>query len=364
MMYCKLLLVILLLQITQTDAQGSTHRNFLQWKQQHGKTYADQTEQLYRFYVYSKNVQTIKQVNSQPDLTYKLAVNRFVDLTSEELNLIYLTAILPPHDDDQDSPKEVQTGNLRQDGDNGEDENPFIGASYPSNASCVFQYDFSIKNASLKMNFPLLIQDQGQCGSCYAFATMASIDGAAAIKYNISYVGSPQEIVDCSSSYGNLGCGGGSMSYVYNYAKITNVSTNASYPYKGISGSCKNASIARGPVRVSTYSTAYVSSTNLTGNCAAMLTKLKTTPMTVAVAVPVANNNQDFFFYSSGVFPLTSCPAGSINHAVYLIGFDTCNNWKIQNSWGKYWGESGFMRLAPGNTCNICRYGGYYPTLL
>ena len=63
--------------------------------------------------------------------------------------------------------------------------------------------------------------------------------------------------------------------------------------------------------------------------------------------------------YRSGVF--TNC-GKSINHAVLLVGI-VGGNWKIKNSWGTGWGESGFIRLgaAGSSTCGVCNYAGVVP---
>jgi hypothetical protein len=63
--------------------------------------------------------------------------------------------------------------------------------------------------------------------------------------------------------------------------------------------------------------------------------------------------------YRSGVF--SNC-AGSINHNVFAVGI-VGGNWKIKNSWGRGWGEYGFIRLAGGNTCGLCAYAGVSATI-
>ena len=62
----------------------------------------------------------------------------------------------------------------------------------------------------------------------------------------------------------------------------------------------------------------------------------------------------DFMSYSSGIYQYTS---GSYQggHAVVCVGWGTqsgVNYWIIQNSWGPYWGESGFFRIKMGE-CGI-----------
>jgi len=104
---------------------------------------------------------------------------------------------------------------------------------------------------------------------------------------------------------------------------------------------------------VATYNYAGTSY-NATLNCGAMLTQIKKSPMTVVL------DATDLKGYKSGVL---NSNRTSINHAVLLVGVDSCNNWIIQNSWGAGWGQAGFATLAAGNTANICYYGGLYTTM-
>uniref|UniRef100_A0A146M351 Zingipain-2 n=1 Tax=Lygus hesperus TaxID=30085 RepID=A0A146M351_LYGHE len=78
-------------------------------------------------------------------------------------------------------------------------------------------------------------RNQGSCGSCYAFATMGSIEsrwGISKGKDQLKYL-SPQMIIDCDNS--NYGCSGGFMPLVYRFL-ITRrggmACTDESYPYR------------------------------------------------------------------------------------------------------------------------------------
>ena len=50
---------------------------------------------------------------------------------------------------------------------------------------------------------------------------------------------------------------------------------------------------------------------------------------------------------------MTTC-GKSVDHCVQATGVDISSYWKVRNSWGTSWGESGYIRLKYGaNTCAI-----------
>lgn len=75
----------------------------------------------------------------------------------------------------------------------------------------------------------------------------------------------------------------------------------------------------------------------------------------IAVSVDATNWSP----YRSGEF--NNC-AASINHNVLAVGI-VGGRWKIKNSWGTGWGESGYIRLSSGNTCGLCAYAGVSATI-
>lgn len=186
-------------------------------------------------------------------------------------------------------------------------------------------------------------KDQGSCGSCYAFSAVGAIESANLIQNGLNVSLSEQQIIDCSGMEGNQGCNGGwpsnSFVYVINY----NITTEDLYPYNEAVGKCQGNG---GKFRISSYKSP--------SGCSGLIKELTKRPLTVEL------DATNWYLYSDGVF--NSCSSTvTINHAVLLAGVDSNSNWWIKNSWGSYWGQNGYILMAAGNTCGICKYPGYSP---
>lgn len=188
------------------------------------------------------------------------------------------------------------------------------------------------------------VQNQGSCGSCWAFSATATFEARHYIQKGTEYKLSEQEAVDCSSS--QYGCNGGWYEAVWTFVKTNKFCSEESYPYKAVKGSC-HANTCDGKATDKGYT--FVAKTET-----AMMDALKSGPISIAVDASTWSS------YRGGV--MTSCSNG-MNHAVVLVGYSANDNaWKVRNSWSSSWGEKGYIRLAYGkNTCNLT-YKPAYPT--
>jgi len=180
------------------------------------------------------------------------------------------------------------------------------------------------------------IKSQGGCGSCWAFGTHGAFESSWEIINNETIDTSEQDTLDCS---GEGSCDGGWWAFGDLVDKGT--STEASYSYKGVKGKC-NTSVSR-PYRAEMWG--YVGAGSSRGDVAKLKEALcRFGPLAVTVKATDA-----FQAYTGGVFD--EFASGDINHAVTLVGWDdNKQSWLIKNSWGTWWGESGYMWIAYG--CN------------
>nr|CAH7736089.1 unnamed protein product [Callosobruchus chinensis] len=292
----------------------SDQEEWKQFKIQHAKTYRSLLEEKRRFEIFKSNCRTIEEHNKRyynGEETFEMKINQFGDMTQEEFRqMLTLQKVqMPPRsgdlmsfDDIQDLPKTV---------------------------------DWREKGAVTK------VQNQGSCGSCWAFSAVGAIEGQVFIKNGTLEPLSAQNLVDCAGEeYGNEGCSGGWMDSAFKYAQQHGVLPEKEYPYWGHTGKCQK----QGGVKVSGY-------IDVPKGDEKALAKAVATIGPVSVAVDASH----FMFYFGGVIS-QSCGCrssdGFLNHGVLLVGYGE-DYWIVKNSWAGWWGERGYFRLKKddGNTC-------------
>lgn len=71
------------------------------------------------------------------------------------------------------------------------------------------------------------------------------------------------------------------------------------------------------------------------------------------ISVGVYANHYSFLY--AGKTGYIYCPAGRIDHAVLLVGYNS-THWFIKNSWDTTWGDNGFGYILKSNDCGITKY--------
>ncbi|GMF36469.1 unnamed protein product [Phytophthora fragariaefolia] len=190
------------------------------------------------------------------------------------------------------------------------------------------------------------VQSQGQCGSCWAFASVAAVESLQCIKGSRSGVNkySEQQLVGCDRQ--NLGCGGGAPVYAFEYIQQNGLCSESAYPYTSRDGGSSTCSAS-----CSKSKTGIVGYEKLEdGNEVGLIEALKSQPVVVAVA----SGNAAWKQYTGGV--MSTCQTTEIDHAVLVVGYDD-TSFKVRNSWGADWGEAGYVRMARSSsgkgTCGL-----------
>lgn len=199
-------------------------------------------------------------------------------------------------------------------------------------------------------------REQGECGSCWAFAGVAALEHALYQRTGTLVDLSEQHLVDCAWLFGNRGCRGGQLAGTLRFLVQGAVCNETQYPYSATATRlppfCKNVSRTR-----MCASTPRVRQLSLIRTEQGLQTALVQGPVVIAMHV-----NAEFHTYAEGIYD-GPC-AGSVNHAVLLVGYNTSETgvpyWIVRNSWGTDWGEQGYVRIVRHRRwCRIGDYVGY-----
>jgi len=294
------LLLVVLAVVAVALPQSEYEKEFVSFVETYNKKY-DTESFFYRFGVFKGHLDEVMAWNAG-NHTYEMGINEYSDLTWEEFSQVMLGFTAP---DTDESPL-------------------FVSKSTPPN-----DIDWRTKGAVTP------VKNQGQCGSCWDFAGVGTVETWHFVKTGELLNLSEQQVLDCSKGGS---CGGGMPEQALDWGCRQGLCLTSEYPYTARQGSCKQCAAkstkCQGSLKVSSE--------------AAQAQALEKN--TVSIGVYIGSNFQS---YKSGIF---NGPCGSGGHAMVLVGY-TADAWIIKNSWGASWGDQGYSRWARGK--NLCQFSGH-----
>jgi len=290
---------------------------FAKFQAEHSKEYKSKAEHSYRLSVFAENVKMINEHNKAGH-SYQKGINQFTDLTDAEFkaqNLGGYKRLPTPAAPSTESKRAIK--------------------DLPASV------DWREKGAITD------VKNQGQCGSCWAFATTEVIESYAAIASGDLPVLSSQQVTSCTpnplSCGGTGGCMGSIPQLGYTYIQLFGHSTEEDYPY--VSGQSMATEDCLYDVDNTSPAIGITGYDTMSNDQAATMDHLANVgPLAVAV------DAGSWSSYRGGVF--TGCSFDQnigLNHAVQLVGYGTDategDYWLVRNSWGSSWGEGGYIKL-------------------
>jgi len=283
----------------------------------------DETRYQARVALFEQRRDEVTKHNAKPGVTWKAAVNKFADYTSEEF-----TALLGH----RPLRRRVEASTAGASAS-------FLQLKPAAPLAVASAVDWALK---LNSSVSKLAKDQGSCGSCWAVAAAGALEAHAEAVSGQAQELSYEQLVDCTPNLrecgGQGGCKGATGELALQYVKQHGIVLKGDYKgyQSGGSGECKQ------PSQAVLATTGYK-----------QLPVNKMQPLMEALAnhgpVVVSADASSWSAYSSGVF--NECDKDAvINHAILAMGYGTDKTlgkdyWQIRNSWGPDWGEHGFIRL-------------------
>ena len=195
------------------------------------------------------------------------------------------------------------------------------------------------------------------CGACWSFASTSALsDRINIVSGKVRQTGlSMQVILNCDLNDG--GCHGGDPLTAYQFIHEAGGipdETCQTYTATGhdTGNECREIDVcmdcnAEGCFARDEYPVWTVEEYGLVNGTEAMMAELQRGPIACSIAV-----TDDFFVLKN--FEIFEDKTGDtdLDHSISVVGYGSENGvdyWIVRNSWGSYWGESGFARVVRGS---------------
>jgi len=400
--------------ILRSKMDSTPEEAFKVWHYLHKRQYKiDSEEGKLRFENFKNNFHIIKNHNSKTENSYSLGLNNFADMTLGEFhkkflfnnkiffhkNLNSITKIQINQEDSLYNLKDKVQVEPRieskekffslfwnsPDSEDDFNEQDFIKNSkdfYSQKLSNLMFLESPLKGSlerKTQKNFTTYrsinwiiqsalnqyVEEQGECGSCWAFSAVQSIQAAYSIKTGNSQKFSKQQLVDCDSQ--SDACNGGFPHFAMDYIKKNGLLKEEEYPYKidmteDYKKSCEYEKIKaqnKNPqeiLRIKDFE--YCIEKQGCKNDLSLFDMLQRGPLSAVV-----DASEEFMLYENGIYD-KSC--SETNHAILIAGYHKGENenessyWIVKNSWGFLWGDHGFIKIKHSKDYNSCLLNQYY----
>ena len=332
LLFCVFGLLANYCRATSYSLKDVIEEEWAAFKTEHNKQYANEDEERFRMKVWMENKHKIARHNQKAAngvKSYDVAMNQFGDLLHHEF---------------------VTLMNGFKNESRGQREEPAALFMPPLNFDLPKSVDWRDKG------YVTPVKNQGHCGSCWAFSTTGALEGQNFRKTGKLVSLSEQNLVDCSSKYGNNGCNGGLMDNAFAYIKANGgIDTEQSYPYEGKDDKCRFHRQDVGAVDKGFVDIPQGSEEHLAMAVASV------GPVSVAIDA----SHESFQFYRHGVYDEEECSSEDLDHGVLVVGYGDDGHgkdyWIVKNSWGEKWGRDGYvyMRRNKQNQCGIASSASY-----
>jgi len=323
----KTVAVIFALVVACSATDLKTRTRFNEFVAEHGKQYESPAHYHERMAIFSENLKMIEEHNAEYEAgrtSWYMAVNKFADLTHDEFKAQYASGLLNIAKPQglRAAPKATHKMNLK---------------------------DLPEKKDWRDDGVVTAVKDQGMCGSCWAFATVETLESYLALESGEPAIElSPQQIVSCTPNPlkcgGTGGCSGSIPEIGFSYSALFGIVTEEEYPYTsghtGRTGDCQYDAESQ---VASAYNRGYET---LPHNDFDVFMEHVATKGPLAISSDASR----WSFYSGGVFDGCSYDKNiEINHAIQVVGYDSDpvhgDYWIVRNSWGSNWGDGGYIKL-------------------
>lgn len=311
--------------------QVDLDQEWTDFKQLYAKTYRHDTEEALRRATWESNLAFIEKHNQEYATgvqTFEVGINEYADLTVAEFKQL-LNGFNATNTFQQTRKLNIFT---------------------PNDDTVPTEVDWRTKG------YVTPIKDQKQCGSCWAFSAVGSLEGQHFKKTGKLVSLSEQNIVDCDKT--SYGCMGGFMDNAFNYVKNNGgVDTEASYPYTARGGKCLFKKDNVGATCTGLVDIKKGSEADL----------LKAVASIGPISVAIDAGHQSFQLYKKGVYYEPNCSPTQLDHGVLAVGYGADQGkdfWIVKNSWGTSWGMEGYIDMSRNrnNNCGISTAASY-PTV-